>query len=829
MTAIAATRELSFERANVRAGALLVLLVAAFLSPNIETVGAFPAVRLEQILLGLLLIPLAALVLGHPEYRRLGAVDVIFAALALAMTITIIVAPLIVDEVTWSMRDPFEVARVVEYWLCYRLALTVVPTEWTSRRVLALLGGMMALLGLFSLLQYLDGFGGNFNPYVTKYWATGHNLVGVERESRVVGTVGNANYYSMLAALPLIAGLALVLLRRELPGRWQWLALAGIVLGTLSMVMAQSRTAMVALVFALLVGLSVLVVSGRARARLREAPFVVLVVLGYLAVLAAIQALVEEQALLAGVLLALAMLVAAGLLLAMRGGSALLRGLSLWLLVLAASVSFVEARPPYVGTFHDRFSPFNLDDDTSALIRFQRLKSFFTGFFADEASICGGDGERIETLPVAKSHVMRAAGPGAPQATPDQLARDRQRKADVVLLSRGIIDYFCEKDRWPIDRPLTELVPEYLERIPVDPASGEAYRTYISQGGFFVGAPLENGNDPEGPVYTLGTIPNIIVNSSFESGKEEPSSWSPRTNVRARVVEGGLFQDRAARLEIGPLGDFRQFIVFDFNVDTEYTAAAWVRSANGEEQKIRLYIVGQVINGNEYDPLARETFTLPADGRWVRIELPFRTPPEASNRIITLQFMLRGETNESSALIDVDGATLTQGTFAPAYGRVTDVDPSRLRPQDLPQFADSPLVGVGPRNNAEAGAFDNEYALFLDRYGVLGTLPYLALYIAAAVIGFRAFRRGRERFEVLGLALFVFSMALFVFNLGAGSYYHFQIMAIYWLLIGYLAARGDGDASEPRGEPVPAAASARGRRAARGTVLAPPAGKETRA
>jgi hypothetical protein len=33
-----------------------------------------------------------------------------------------------------------------------------------------------------------------------------------------------------------------------------------------------------------------------------------------------------------------------------------------------------------------------------------------------------------------------------------------------------------------------------------------------------------------------------------------------------------------------------------------------------------------------------------------------------------------------------------------------------------------------------------------------------------------------------------FAILLAVFNITAGSYYHFQIMAVFWLLIGALAA-----------------------------------------
>ncbi|OAI38668.1 hypothetical protein AYO38_02035 [bacterium SCGC AG-212-C10] len=737
MTAIPLPATWSFERAEVRKACLLVLLVAAFVSPNFGMPGSLPAVRADQLILLVLLPFLGLLVVKEPAYRRLTFADGVFLLLAIAISASIAAAPLIVPEVTWSLRDPFEVARVIEYWLMYRFALTVVPEESTTRSLLVLVFVIAIGETVFSLIQYIDGFGNHFNPKVTKYWAIGHNLVGVQRESRIVGTVGNANYYSMLSALPMILGLAVILLKKHLGKRWQWLAFAGVAMGALSMVMAQSRTAAVALLFSMFIGLILVLISRRP-----SAPF---------------------------------------------------KAIAVWVLVLTVSIAFVEIRPPYVGTFHDRFSPFNLQDDTSATIRVARLKSFFTGFFSSEPSLCGG--EKLDTLPSAGGHAVTGTIGGAPPADADAIARDVTRKADVVAITGSMLRYFCDKKAWPTGGPLDKtLVPKYLSALPSDPATNEPYPVYVDGAGFLIGAKLENPNDATGPIYTLGTLPNVVLNSSFESGgKGTPSSWSPRTDVVANVVDdAALFGTHSAHIQVGPGGDFRQFVVFDFTQGVDYTAAVWARTSTGVDQRLRLYLVGQLNNGNEIDGLWKTTVTIPGDGRWVHIQYPFKSPPVGEGRITTLQFMLRAETQETNVDVQVDGATLTQGTFAPSYVKVSDTDPAKLRPTNLPQFSDSPFIGVGPRNNAEAGAFDNEYALFLDRYGLAGFVPYILMYVAAIVIAVRAWRRNEGLMPVLALGLLVFTIGLFVFNLGAGSYYHFQIMAIYWLLLGYLAARKPG-------------------------------------
>ncbi len=753
---------LSLENPQHRLFLFVLLIGAAVLSPNITMPAGIPAIRLEQLVMGLMLPSLALFHLRNRQYLRLTLLDGVFLLLAVAITTSIILAPTIVASVDWSIRDPFEVARVVEYWLMYRYGMTLVPSEYTARTILySLLGGSI-LMTAFSLIQYLDGLG-QFNEVVTDWWSVGHNLVGVQREGRVIGTIGNANYYSFFMALPIIGGLAIVLLKKQLPTR-EALAfvIVGVVASVVSAVLSQSRTGAASILFGMTAGLL--------------------------------------------------------LVLAFRRPAAPFKAIGLFLGSVVLAVAFIQVQPPLVDSFNSRFNPTKVGDDASFIIRIQRFKTFFTGFFAEKPAFCEGD--TLDKRLVSPSHKPRD-GALVSTAPPEVLARDATRKADVATITNGVLAYFCEEGSWPAGEGLEEkLVPDHMPSMPVDPQTGEDYLTSIDGSGFWVGAELEDPADPDGPNYALGTNPNIIRNPSFDG----TSAWGAREAATLESVDGGLFSNKALKVTIPPGGDVRQFIVFDFPLGVIHTAAAWIKSDTGKDEQMQLYILGQEAGGGEHDPVnylikqpdgsyiqckdlerasvvaeeCRGIFTAPASGQWVPISVVFLTDPR--QRFTTVQFMLRSNDTESTTFL-VDGAQMTQGDFAPSFLRVSDVDPASLRPVDLPQFSDSPYVGVGPRNNAEAGSFDNEYVLFLDRFGLLGAGPYLAMYFCAIAVAIGAWRKRARFMDVMGLTGFAFTMTLLLFNVGAGSYYHFAIMAIYWLFMGYLATSKRIPAGEAVTEP----------------------------
>lgn len=725
-----------FARPTARRNAVLVLLAVALFSPDIGLPGGLPAIRLEQ-LVAIALLPMLALYIWRtPSARTAGRVDIAFAVMAVTTTTTIALAPLFLEDVNWSIRDPFELARIAEYWVLYRFGRAVLPADDGFRPVALLLCGAIALLAAFSVVQYLHP--GSFNEQVTSIWTSGHNLDVVERSGRVVGTLGNANYYGIFSGFFLTFGLALILLRTHRDRLLMWAAPAAASLGVLSVVMSQSRTAVAAILGALTLGLIFVVLQRGTRA-------------------------------------------------------AYTRAIGLFFAAIVVSVTFVEAVPPQFGSFHARFAPTEFTEGSALSLRITQWRSVFAGFFEERPEFC--EGQRLEAISPGSAHIP-AATTGQPESDAETLARDVARKEAVAAISGGVLDYFCDNDRWPADMPLEEaLVPAYLAKFPSDPLTGEPYPAYVRSGGFAIGAELENPADPEWPTYTLGTIPSLVLNPSFEDSDSPPGSWRTINGLDAQSQgEESLFGDGSAAVTSPPTGALYQVVAYNFPIDRDFVVAAWVRNASDVEQDVQIYIPARLAGGDTVDPYASESFTIPADGAWYHIWLPLRTPPE--ERMVQIQVAVRIPNNATDATIDVDGVSLTEGTFPPAFTHLRTVDPATQSTEGLPTLADSPIIGVGPRNDVSLGNVDNEYALFLDRYGVLGALSYLFLFVSAFTVALMAWRKDESIVAALSLTVMVFTVSLAAFNFAAGIFYHFQIMAVYWLLIGMLAAAPRKDATD---------------------------------
>ncbi len=716
----------SLEEPRARVGAFLTLLGAAILSPNIPLPEPAPAVRLEQLLLAALLPSFLLFLRRHPDARRRTALDWAFLALACAITFTLAYAPLAVEGASFSLRDPFEVARVAEYWLLYRFAL-ILPAELLPRTAtVALLASAALAEAAFALVQYLEPPG--FNETVTRIWAAAHHLRALDRTGRAVGTVGNANYFGMFSALLLFAGLAALALRTG-PARLRRLAVAAVPAAILCLVLSQSRSATFATLFGLGVGLAATVALERRRA-------------------------------------------------------SYVRPAALVLASAALAIAFVELVPPDYGSYHARFAPQELTGGSSTLTRISRWRALFAGFFESRPTFC--ETGEIPGLEPSPGHE-----PAAELSSGDA---DVRRRADVRRIARAVLDYFCQHGRWPSGVPLAEaLVPDFLPELPRDP-EGAPYLAYVASGGFLVGAELDDPSSPDGPVYTLGTIPNMVRNPSFESAGSVPGWVAVSGASLLPTPSERLFGERAGLLEAADGGLVYQSVVFAFPRVRPYTVSLWAKSAGGH-QVLELYLVAGLVDGSTLDPFERAVFEVPDDGRWHRVWLTFETGEVRMDR---LQIALRPG-GEAPLRIFLDGVALNEGSFPASFATVSDVDPARLNPQELPTFADSPLFGVGPLKELQLGAVDNEYALFLDRYGLVGTVAYLALYLLAGLAAWRAARVDAAG-RALSLALLAFLAGLFLFDVAAGSFYHFQIMAVFWLLVG-LVARG-AEAARARGAPA---------------------------
>jgi len=712
----------SFRDARARAVAFFAVLGAAFLSPNIGMPAALPAIRIEQLLLAFFLPSLAWYHWRIPEARRLTVIDGAFAALGLAFALTLVYAPLRGPGVSFSFRDPFELARVAEYWLLYRLGMAAAawrgtPTGLLGFAAAAALGG-----GLFALVQYLEP--GSFNDVVTAVWTPPHHLVALDRTGRAVGTIGNANYFGLASGLFLSLCLAAVALR-AVRGRWLWLVHAGAAAAVLGLGLSQSRTATFATLAAMALG------------------FV-------------------------------------GLLLTQRGRAAYLPAAAVVLVAGVASIAFVELVPPDFGSYHSRFAPRELTEGSSFGIRVSRWRSIFAGFFQRGPAFC--ETGEVPGIPPARGHEPAPAEPLAEDAA---RTRDVQRKADVESLARALLRFYCDRERWPVGEPLADaLVPAYLRAMPADPLTGDPYPAYVVSGGFTVAAKLEDPADPEGPWYTLGTIPNMLLNPSFESGRTAPDAWAAIQGADARLQGGGRYGSRAARLTIPPGGLVYQNVVFEFGLRRPYTVGVWAKAPGSQPQALQLYLAAGFADGTRRDPFLTREAQIPADGAWHHLSLTFET---GNVRMTTLQVILRGAGGAPLDIL-VDGATLNEGPLPVSFATAVDVDPARLNPEDLPTFADSPILGVGPRKDIQLGAVDNEYALFLDRYGLVGTAAYITLLVAGGAVGWRAYRRpGPAPAKAAGFALAASFVLLAVFNVAAGSFYHFQLMAVVWAWAGAAA------------------------------------------
>lgn len=731
MTSVAG-RFFRFEERRWRALAFFAVLAAAFVSPNIGMPAGLPAIRLEQLVLAALLPSLFWYHWRTPAARRVTIVDGAFAFLGLSIALTLAYAPLRVPGVAFSLRDPFELARVAEYWLVYRLGLAAADWPHTPLG----LGGFAAVAavagGAFAVVQYLEPDG--FNDTVTAIWTPAHHLVALDRTGRAVGTIGNANYFGLASGLFLALCLSFVALRAVRGWRW-YVAVAGASAAVLGLVLSQSRTATFATLAAIGVALFALALTRRRQAAYVPATAVVVV-------------------------------------------------------AAVVSITFVELVPPDFGSYHARFAPQELTEGSSVGIRLSRWRSIFAGLFRQRPAFC--ETGEVPGRPPARGHEPRP-----PVATPtgEVLARDTQRKAHVESITTAVLRYYCDEGHWPTEQPLDEtLVPRYRATMPADPLTAAPYVAYVSTGGFFVAAQLENAADAEGPWFVLGTIPNMVRNPSFEHWQADPEAWSVIQGATARREGNALFGRWAARFTLPPGALVYQNVVFQFGLHRAYTVGLWAKASGDEAQRLEIYLVATFADGTRLDPYLTREVELPADGNWHHASLTFET---ASARITTLQLVLRGADGAPADVL-VDGVTLNEGPLPLSFATATDVDPARLNPDDLPTFADSPFLGVGPRRDIQLGAVDNEYALFLDRFGLVGTVAYVALLVAAFVVGWRGYRRAvRPADGAVGFALAASVVLLGVFNVTAGSFYHFQLMAIVWGWVGAVAGQAAASQHSP--------------------------------
>ncbi|MGE5553671.1 MAG: O-antigen ligase family protein [Betaproteobacteria bacterium] len=111
----------------------------------------------------------------------------------------------------------------------------------------------------------------------------------------------------------------------------------------------------------------------------------------------------------------------------------------------------------------------------------------------------------------------------------------------------------------------------------------------------------------------------------------------------------------------------------------------------------------------------------------------------------------------------------------------------------MDQVIQSPLVGIGPAKASLSIYVDNEYLLYLYRYGILGLVILLTFYFS---IGYWAYRNQHTPYR----AVFWILISLLVVNLTNTTFYNQQVMPVLMLLLGGLRSHGKDPAHCQRGK-----------------------------
>jgi hypothetical protein len=751
---------LDFDRAEVRMRAVLLMLGAALVSPNVYLPAGLPAIRLEQVLLLVFAVPFARYVAGHPEARRLGLVDLAFLAFTVAISLSVALAPVIAPTVGRSWHDIFALVRPFEYWLLYRIALTCVPSERLARATLVVVFTASIAAGIFALLQFLGP--DSFNEAVTSIWATSHNLDGVIRSRRVVGTADNANVFAMMASLFSLAAFWTLLLRPPGSRRQMGTAVVAMGAGILGLVLPLSRGATIAVLVGLVFGGAVVLSSRRSTRWRAVVPLVAVFV------------------------------------------------------VLSATLPVLVPSPTPTQTAAERFNISDLGSDPSVVMRVQRLKLLISssGETAATAGLCTGTSVAAGTAGHELAPVPTPATTSGPpsQKLVDARVRDVQRKQDIAATSAALNRFYCANGGWPASDLASALAAAGLPTIPKDPDTGKAYELIIEPNGYAVSATLEDPGDPDGPIYMATNEPNLVANSSFETGASTPDGW--QTDDATAIVlttTKPKFGSQAAEVRLPPDGFLSQYVVYTLDASTDYSASIWMRSATTTAQNVRFYLTAILADGTRITPAAFVTPTLPADGSWVRATLPFRTPEKGL--VYTTELVVQPWPTSGRAQVAVDGATFSATKVAPSFVLTRDVETSNLK-STMPSWLDSPVVGLGPLNVIAIGGDPGEYALILVRFGALGLIAFLALFAATAWLLLAGWRRTAGAQAIVALTGLTATAAGAVFAATTSTYSNYQLMAIYWLLVGLILAFGrnaDGTAIRlPRSIRRPDGASAGG-------------------
>jgi hypothetical protein len=230
------------------------LFIASVLLPGIPLPGLF-RVRIEEILAFLLL----PAILSKPG-KRLTWVDLGFILVGVSTFISIMWGTLVLG-ISISPRDMLEFVKIIKAWALFRLALH----PWRDKELVSMAKTLLVCISvsaIIGIIEWQDWLG--LRAVLQSIYATGTGNAGTRR---VIGTVGNPNYYGLLMALGL--ALAVNMWNHNHYRVWRRLAVMGVGLCGVTLFLTNSRSSVLAAALAVCLSLLIRVPQLRYRAAWR--------------------------------------------------------------------------------------------------------------------------------------------------------------------------------------------------------------------------------------------------------------------------------------------------------------------------------------------------------------------------------------------------------------------------------------------------------------------------------------------------------------------------------------------------------------------------------
>lgn len=441
-----------------------------------------------------------------------------------------------------------------------------------------------------------------------------------------------------------------------------------------------------------------------------------------------------------------------------------------------AAVVLVEALPrgrvDYLGRVVGVFSPMG---DSALRLRLERWR----GVVARETR---------SAAPVLRE--TPAWNPDAGGSLPGETASsrlDQRRRQDLYALAERIRQYRQRTGRYPPGPTLHELgLP-----LPVDPLDGTPYRYERTVMGFTVAARLDDPTDPDYPLLAIGDVANYLApdhhSGRFRALPGTSYQWSesaalfPWARSDAAVVrrEGLVFRGNLSSASSRAAVYQQRYIGRPGG--TPFTASVWVQLPRPVQGEVFLYINVFYTDGERRDPLAKVAADGARTGVWQRLSLTFTPDPGRQIDFIGVYLL----TDNFAGEVYADGFALVDGNVPVSFPELTALADASLGLDAAGRFRRSPVFGMGPSKAEDTGTLDNEYLLVASRYGVIGLVAYLGLWLTLLVVAAKR-TTPIESSSAAGLA--GAAAGLLAFNLVAGSLYHLQLMGVFWPMVGVILA-----------------------------------------